>query len=67
MRNVTQIIDAAGGVAAVAEAVGLSDGVRKWTTIPEQHWLVMIDLVPRLTPSELHRANVDARAEGAQQ
>lgn len=64
MRNITEIIDAAGGQAMVAAKVGLSDGVRKWLQngIPEPHWHILIGLAPSLSPDELYQANRDVRA-----
>ena len=59
MRTIPEIIDAAGGLAVVAERTGLKDGVRKWPQIgiPDRYWPVLIDLVPGLRPDELYAAN----------
>ena len=59
MRNIPEIIKAAGGAKAVAKATGLTDGVRKWTQIgiPDRYWPILIDLVPELRLEELYAAN----------
>lgn len=59
MRTIPEIIEAAGGLAVVAERTGLKDGVRKWPQIgiPDRYWPVLIDLVPGLNPDDLYTAN----------
>jgi len=67
MKTIPQIIEAAGGLKAVAEKTGLKDGVRKWPDIgvPDRYWAVLIDLVPGLTPEDLYDANRAAREAAA--
>ncbi len=63
MRNIPEIIEAAGGIAVVAENTGLKDGVRKWAQIgiPDRYWSLLLGLAPSLTLEELYAANRKAR------
>ena len=65
MRTIPEIIEAAGGLAVVAQRTGLKDGVRKWAQIgiPDRYWPVLIGLVPELSPDELYAANRDVRGD----
>ncbi len=65
MRSIPEIIEAAGGIAVVAERTGLKDGVRKWSQIgiPDRYWPALIDLAPDLTLAELYAANLDVRRD----
>lgn len=64
MRNISEIIAAAGGIDMVKSKTGLKDGVRKWVQIgiPDRYWPILIGLAPSLTVDELYQANRDARA-----
>jgi hypothetical protein len=68
--DISKIIEAAGGLGAVAHVTGLTvDAIRKWPKIgiPDRHWGVLIGLAGgRLTPAILHVANEGARAVGTQ-
>ena len=76
MRDISQIIEDAGGARKIEEAAGLkldskgalkprltADAVRKWRRfgIPDRHWSILIDLAGA-TPDELFAANLDLRA-----
>lgn len=69
MRNLPEIIKAAGGARAIAEAssgVLTPDAVYKWPTIgiPDRHWPMLMRLT-EVTPDELFAANQAARQETA--
>ena len=69
MRTISQIIEACGGIAKIAEASNgnLSDwAVRKWPAngIPEKNWAMLRSLT-EIDLDELHHANEDARAARA--
>ena len=59
MRNISSIIEAAGGAKTVGERVALKDGVRKWPEIgiPDRYWDALIAMCPDLTVDEIHDAN----------
>lgn len=64
VRSVREIVQDAGGAAVVAPRVGLGRGsVSKWyrNGIPDRYWPAIMDMVPRLSPSELLCANEAAR------
>lgn len=65
-RTIREILDAAGGNQAVAEAVsGLTpDAVYKWRQngIPDRYWLTIIPMAGS-SPEEIFAANEIARAE----
>lgn len=66
MMTIDDIIRAAGGPEAVAEAAGVTAwAVDKWRRngIPEQHWVVLRVLKETLTPDLLHAANETARRQ----
>lgn len=68
MTTIPDIIEMCGGHAAVAQAVGLSDGVRKWAHIgiPDRHWPKLIELSHgKLKPATIYAANQHARGEAA--
>lgn len=76
MRNIKDIIKAAGGARAISEASGPADdagkrpltydAVYKWTTIgiPDRHWPLVMSLT-ETTPDELYSANIAAREVAA--
>jgi hypothetical protein len=66
MREIKQIINDAGGAAAIARASGGAfkiDAVYKWPEIgiPDRHWPLIIKLAES-APEELYAANVSARS-----
>jgi hypothetical protein len=66
MRTLAQIIEAAGGPRAIAEASGdrvKKDAVYKWPTIgiPDRHWPLLMSLTT-VSADELFEANRAARA-----
>jgi len=68
MATITDIINTCGGAKAVAEALGLKDGVRKWAQIgiPDRHWPKLIDLSRgKLKPATIYAANQHARGDDA--
>lgn len=68
MATITEIINTCGGPKAVAGALGLKDGVRKWAQIgiPDRHWPKLIELSGgKLKPVTLYAANQQARGEVA--
>jgi len=70
MREIKQIINDAGGAAAVAAASNGEfkvDAVYKWPSIgiPDRHWPLIIRLAST-DPEELYAANVAARSPSSQ-
>ncbi|EXL06237.1 hypothetical protein BG46_15810 [Brucella anthropi] len=66
MRNITDIIKAAGGAKAIHEASNgqiTRDAVYKWPTIgvPDRHWVLLMSLT-ETSAEELHLANRLARS-----
>lgn len=68
MRTVTELIEAAGGPAAIASRVGLTkSAVHKWPLIgiQDRYWDTLIELAGA-SAEELHTANRLARETAAQ-
>jgi hypothetical protein len=68
MATITEIINTCGGPKAVADALGLKDGVRKWAQIgiPDRHWAKLIDMSKgKLKPATIFAANQQARSSEA--
>lgn len=73
MRNIPEIIKAAGGPRKLHEHITARgtkftiDAIYKWPTIgiPDRHWPLLIKLA-KATPEELFKANSAARAKTGQ-
>lgn len=67
MWNIPQIIDRAGGAAAIAKRIKKQPtAVYKWKTIgiPDRHWPVLIEMAEEaFGPADLYSANAATRAE----
>lgn len=72
--TIDELIDAAGGEYAIAEASKGSlkeikaDAVRRWPAngIHDVHWPLLIELIPGLSAEEIYRINVSVRAVRAE-